>query len=383
MKNILLLMLFLCCTTVLVTGQDVSFVLDDLNPKNFNTDFTDYDQSTAVFCAQISNLVYYDLSEIDQRIELLRARHPEEDIQYRFITQVGSHHPLTPQQVEDGGKRRKLQKNKTESEVLIFATKRFAVISFRGTSSFKDIKTDLRFQTFRSKLDTTESHRGLPAGHNGFRLSLINLMNRHKFFDQLAEMVDYYQVDRQNYPIYLTGHSLGGALAIMAIKPLQFNSEFNFGGAYTFAPAMAVAHTDTFKFSDVKSRIYNIINHTDIVPRLNSNRGNHIGKYYRFSAYRHDMYRKDDGALYQEKVRHVKFLRREKMVIIGTVLKYHGLDRYIERIKLPYNSNTDVLGRGFDARACIYRGSKIKKEECPYFPKPDREQEKDTASQSQ
>lgn len=383
MKNTILLMLCLTCTIGLVTGQQVSFALDDLNPNNFNTDFTEYDQPTAVFCAQISNLVYYDLSEIDQRVELLRARHPEDSIRYRFITQVGSHHPLTPDQVATGDKRRKLQKKKTESEVLIFATKRFAVISFRGTSSFKDIKTDLRFRTFGSKNDGSENPRQLPAGHNGFRLSLIDLIDQHKFFDQLGEMVDYYKADPKNYPIFLTGHSLGGALAIMAIKPLQFNNEFQFGGAYTFAPAMAVADSSVYAYENEKDRIHNIINHTDIVPRLNRNRGNHIGKYYRFSAYRHDMYTKDDGALYQEKVRHIKFLRREKMVIIGTVLKYHSLDRYIERIKLPYNNTKAVLARGLDARECIYKGSKVKKKDCPYFPKVNRAQKKTAAPQGQ
>ncbi|MBT3493819.1 MAG: lipase family protein, partial [Rhodospirillaceae bacterium] len=63
-------------------------------------------------------------------------------------------------------------------------------------------------------------------------------------------------------PLFITGHSLGGALALMATKALALNID---GACYTFG-APRIANYDYFK--DLKTPIYRVVNSSDIVPRV-------------------------------------------------------------------------------------------------------------------
>lgn len=63
-------------------------------------------------------------------------------------------------------------------------------------------------------------------------------------------------------PVYFTGHSLGGALALVASRELAPNS---YGACYSFgAPRVA----DYNYFSRVKTPHYRVVNSSDIVPRV-------------------------------------------------------------------------------------------------------------------
>ena len=64
------------------------------------------------------------------------------------------------------------------------------------------------------------------------------------------------------YQLFITGHSLGGALAIIATKYLANDGA---GACYTFgSPPVGTSDFD----NDIKTPIYRIINYVDIVPRL-------------------------------------------------------------------------------------------------------------------
>lgn len=74
------------------------------------------------------------------------------------------------------------------------------IISFRGTESLKDITTDLK--VIKVKYD--ENIRV----HKGFYDQLFRSNIYNEFYNQLKELIEQY-----NYNIYITGHSLGGALS--------------------------------------------------------------------------------------------------------------------------------------------------------------------------
>ena len=63
-------------------------------------------------------------------------------------------------------------------------------------------------------------------------------------------------------PLFITGHSLGGALALLATKLVASNMN---GACYTFG-APRIGNYEFFRF--IKTPVYRIVNSSDVVPRV-------------------------------------------------------------------------------------------------------------------
>lgn len=134
----------------------------------------------------------------------------------------------------------------TEGFLAQRSSDKMAVLAFRGTQtdSLADIKTDLRAYT---------TERGNIKTHTGF-------------LDAFRKVKDAVEQDLhglgKDYAVYVTGHSLGGALALVATKQLQAE---NFAACYTFGSP----RVGNSEFGDsIKTPIYRVVNTADIVPRL-------------------------------------------------------------------------------------------------------------------
>lgn len=127
---------------------------------------------------------------------------------------------------------------------------KMAILVFRGTEpKLKDIKTDVN-----ATLKTVEYSKGAVRIHQGYYAQYESLQ------DEISESLKCEAL--QDHQLYITGHSLGGALAITAIKFLSSDST---GACYTFgSPPVGTKEFDR----DIKTPIYRIVNHVDIVPRL-------------------------------------------------------------------------------------------------------------------
>ncbi|WP_114326664.1 lipase family protein [Candidatus Colwellia aromaticivorans] len=121
----------------------------------------------------------------------------------------------------------------------------FLVLSFRGTSSAKDAFTDAKLM-LQPAIGGGLAHKGF---HDGIHLILDDVRN------SLSEQGN-------TKPLYITGHSLGGAWAMLATKYLQ---EFNIGATYTFGCPRAA--DDEF-YENVRSPVYRVVHRADIVTRL-------------------------------------------------------------------------------------------------------------------
>ena len=130
----------------------------------------------------------------------------------------------------------------------------FAVLSFRGTTQ--------NIADWKTNLDIEKTALGTGKVHKGFLTA----------FRAIEKIVrgDVAKLSAGGYPIYLTGHSMGGALAIIATKLIADDST---GACYTFGSP----RVGTYGFDDkIKTPIYRIVNANDVVPRIPSSHIAHI-----------------------------------------------------------------------------------------------------------
>ncbi len=128
---------------------------------------------------------------------------------------------------------------------------KIAVLAFRGTQT-QGLKLETFFDVF------TDLYADMRKGENG--------VMTHKGFQQAFKRVEpavlQQMKDLSGYGLYITGHSLGGALALIAIGALNSN---NLAACYTFGSPKV----GNDEFDDkIKSPIYRIVNAYDVVPFL-------------------------------------------------------------------------------------------------------------------
>ncbi|HKK56356.1 lipase family protein [Marinobacter sp.] len=119
------------------------------------------------------------------------------------------------------------------------------ILVFRGTQpNIRDVLTDI-------KTDLVAA----PGGgriHRGFL----------EAFDQVRDLIEATLTSHKGPPVYIAGHSLGGALALIATRYLEREST---GACYTFGgPRVA---DDRF-FEGIKTPVYRVVNAADGVPRV-------------------------------------------------------------------------------------------------------------------
>ena len=123
--------------------------------------------------------------------------------------------------------------------------KAMLVLSFRGTEiNAKDIHSDAD-----AVLVTLHGEERV---HRGFLTA----------FSHVKDLIQADLKDHPDIPVYITGHSLGGALAILATRLLVSDSQ---GACYTFGgPRVGTSQVD----DQIKTPIYRVVNSADLVPRV-------------------------------------------------------------------------------------------------------------------
>ena len=141
--------------------------------------------------------------------------------------------------------------NGTQAFLAMRETNEMAILAFRGTEIARlnleaiiDIFTDLDARFY-------EEENGTKI-HKGFNRSFENV--KEKISESLKKI--------GNIPVYITGHSLGGALALVATH--SFNAD-NIAACYTFgSPKVGNDEFDDM----IKVPIYRVVNDVDLVPFL-------------------------------------------------------------------------------------------------------------------
>ena len=139
--------------------------------------------------------------------------------------------------------------DKCGTQAILLENDDYAFLGFRGTeaTSIKDIKSDTRA--------TTEDCEAGGKIHSGF----------NEAFQQTALDIQtsLNQDEFRNKPLFITGHSLGGALATIAAKRLMHHG--GIAACYTFgSPRVG----DDDWAANIKTPIYRLVNAADPVTML-------------------------------------------------------------------------------------------------------------------
>lgn len=122
----------------------------------------------------------------------------------------------------------------------------YAVLAFRGTEVSK--RQDLKIDAQALRVSVLEGRI-----HSGFRIA----------YDSVAKEIEK-SLLKLDVPLYVTGHSLGAALATVATQRLEHHLKIRemIAACYTFgSPRVGDSHYDL----EFKSPIYRVVNTTDIV----------------------------------------------------------------------------------------------------------------------
>jgi triacylglycerol lipase len=221
-----------------------------------------YSDRTAWLMACISELAYirfeplikggFDEKRILERLEVM-LNNPKTDKMLELLRLVSYDHEKNLKKLvkELATLKFEIKKRFDEdgTQAILISNGSMLVLAFRGTEvdRVKDIKSDLNaFQEDCSTLGKV--HKGFSDAYKKVGPLIV---------DELA------QPDYAKQALYITGHSLGGAIATLATKRLK-----HVGGhaaTYTFG-APRVGNEDWI--ASIKTPVYRIVNSADIVPML-------------------------------------------------------------------------------------------------------------------
>ena len=150
----------------------------------------------------------------------------------------------------------------TQAFLVVNTRHQFAVLAFRGTEVTK--KRDLATDAMVLKISSIAEKVRI---HGGFQ----------KAYDSVSGQIEKSLAEKLNgMPLYITGHSLGAALATVATISIEQKKYFRdqIGACYTFgSPRVGTKSLDL----DFRSPIYRIVNTTDIVTMVPTLGYRHIG----------------------------------------------------------------------------------------------------------
>lgn len=211
----------------------------------------------------IANAIsYFQANELLLNPPIKRAAYSD-----RMAWVMASMAQLAYERFEEGGKARELLQIKlkaggfelvaefnapeTDTQAFLVSNGEYAVLAFRGTEVTKntDITTDVK----ATKVSIIEGrvHRGFLEGYNSIRAEILASLKKVR-----------------GLPLYITGHSLGAALATVATNYLEeevldgIPLRDQIAACYTFgSPRVGNKQYDR----EFKAPIYRMVNTTDIV----------------------------------------------------------------------------------------------------------------------
>jgi len=163
--------------------------------------------------------------------------------------------------------------SKRETQAFVIGNDKMVVVAFRGTepAKLRDWLTDI-------DVDLVDG----PIGkvHDGFYRALSYV------YQEVRAAITNFQDKGQS--LWFTGHSLGAALATLAVAKLRHEEDKPVYGLYTFGQPRTGDRMFERNFNvDFKARTFRFVNNNDIVPRVPPRQPlgySHVGTFLYFDA---------------------------------------------------------------------------------------------------
>jgi len=275
--------------------SDKSIINDIMSGFAFESDITRFSWVNALACAKAANLAYEKQATIHQRVTQDWGM-----TQYEFIHSGGT-------------------------QAFIASNESMIIVAFRGTEATKlqDWATDLNFNLvpgqFGGKI------------HEGFHSALSSVWRRTEL------MITKFR-ENKDKSLWFTGHSLGAALATLAVARLRAD-DHPVDGLYTFGQPRTGDRGFAREFNnDFKPYTFRFVNNSDTITRIppRSLSYSHVGTFRYFDC---------DGRFHEDMGRWNRFLDRVKGGIEEFLdwgidgLQDHSMDDYLTCIHRAYKKD--------------------------------------------
>ncbi|TPN81746.1 lipase family protein [Aquimarina algicola] len=275
------------------------------NFQNVNT----YNSINNYLFAQLCGLIYADIESINKQVEQWNAKSSS----LNLIVDV---------------------KDVDSFRFMVLSNQDFVIVVFRGSSNLANWLTD--FDIILTPFENMENN----LVHQGFYLSVLSML------DELQEVITERKNNAQN--IYITGHSLGAAQAI--ISAFACPSLFDFVSVTTFGEPK-IGDSGLITSFNLKlqscppsgqSKLYRVVNGWDPIPSL--------PLFYKTQFYYHEgcfyLYAKSEGDHYDIKntsiplnpdlIDHFPMGQQE---ILEWRIDYHAIGLYISNALANIDNN--------------------------------------------
>ncbi len=236
--------------------------IDDLLNKDIPSYRQAYSDRTAWIMSCMSELAYIKFNPLFsngrqkeyfiENVSKLVNKNKISSLQ-KLLDVVGYDHKKEEEQLKTELSTLKMELTKTfdseGTQAILVSFKDLIVLAFRGTeaTSLTDIKSDTKANTTACETGG-KIHAGFKRAFEQVRLDIEKKLDESEF---------------KNKPLFITGHSLGGALATIAAKKLSHKG--GLAACYTFgSPRVG----DEEWIQNIKAPVYRLVNAADCVPML-------------------------------------------------------------------------------------------------------------------
>ncbi len=212
-----------------------------------------------------------------------------------------------------------------DTQGYVCAGPRAILVAFRGTEKPRDWLTNLEFATVPGPASRV---------HRGFWEALVAAdLKPSPPMDQVREALA--QMSKRSEPVWVTGHSLGGALALLCAAQLVLEDNIPVQGIYTFGQPRAGDYGFATAFDKAfEARAFRFVNNNDVVPMVPP-----VGLILRYWHTEREIYIDSDKRLYagmplsRRLAANARGRFQDPAKIAADGIEDHTMNRYVDAIR--------------------------------------------------